>query len=85
MGMTRGAGVTESGATGHNQGCCTLHELPWRWHGGAGYPRIAGLNAIYLAKPLKDYCTGKRNNPVMVPMATNLTEDEISAKKFTVP
>jgi len=45
----------------------------------AGYPRIAGMDAGYLAKQLKDYRAGTRNNPVMMPMAKNLADEEISA------
>ena len=44
-----------------------------------GYPRIAGLDAGYMAKQLADFRSGSRNNPIMMSMAAGLTEEEIAA------
>lgn len=41
-----------------------------------GFPRLAGLNAIYLLKQLNDFANGTRNNPVMTPIAIALSTDE---------
>ncbi len=43
------------------------------------YPRIAGLSADYLAKQLRDFRAGTRNNPLMRPMASRLSDAEIAA------
>jgi thiosulfate dehydrogenase len=57
----------------------TCHGSDGAGVAAAGYPRIAGLDAAYLAKQLGDFRDSRRNHPVMRPMAKNLTEDEISA------
>jgi cytochrome c553 len=41
-------------------------------------PNLAGQNAAYLVKALKDYRSGKRENEVMSMMAKNLSDDDIS-------
>jgi cytochrome c553 len=53
-------------------------------HGEAGnkpmmpeYPKLAGQPADYLAKALRDYKSGKRKNPLMAPMAQNLSKKDI--------
>ena len=39
----------------------------------AEFPRIAGQHYDYLLKALKDYKSGARKNPIMAPMAANLS------------
>ncbi|MGH8129981.1 MAG: c-type cytochrome [Steroidobacteraceae bacterium] len=50
---------------------------------GAGtldeYPNIGGQHADYLAQALNDYRLGKRKNPVMSPLAQQLTREDIEA------
>lgn len=41
-------------------------------------PNLAGQNAAYLVKALKDYRSGKREHEVMAMMAKNLSDDDIS-------
>jgi cytochrome c553 len=43
----------------------------------AEFPRIAGQHYDYLVQALKDYRAGNRKNPVMAPMAANLTTRDI--------
>lgn len=40
-------------------------------------PTLAAQHEGYLIKALKDYRTGKRNNPIMKGMAASLTEDDV--------
>ena len=40
-------------------------------------PKLAGQNADYLAKALRDYQSGARKNPVMGAMAQTLKPDEV--------
>ncbi len=40
-------------------------------------PKLAGQNADYLAKALRDYKSGARKNPVMGAMASGLTAQDI--------
>ena len=43
----------------------------------AEFPKIAGQHYDYLLKALKDYKSGARKNPIMAPMAANLTQRDI--------
>ena len=53
-------------------------------HGPAGvsvnpmWPNLAGQKDMYLAKQMKDFRDGKRNDPVMAPMAKALSDDDIA-------
>ena len=54
-------------------------------HGPAGgtidpaYPILAGQTSRYLYLELKDFQEGRRSNPLMTPMAADLTRDEMHA------
>lgn len=41
------------------------------------YPILAGQYESYLVKTLADYRAGRRTNPVMAPMAANLSDQDI--------
>jgi cytochrome c553 len=41
------------------------------------YPILAGQHESYLVKALADYRAGRRTNPVMAPMAANLSDQDI--------
>jgi cytochrome c553 len=70
------AGNAESGATKAVvcQAC----------HGANGnsvnpeWPSLAGLGADYIAEQLKNFKEAKRNNPVMMPNAANLSPDDMA-------
>ena len=47
--------------------------------GAAGFPALAGTPAAYLAKQIADFRSGARMNPVMQPIATALSDAEVSA------
>ncbi|MDZ7662423.1 cytochrome c [Thiohalophilus sp.] len=73
------AGDIESGKRlamqGNNQGataCVACHGANSEGNASAGFPRLAGLNADYLAKQLRDYRKGSRTNPTMNPIAAAL-------------
>ncbi len=59
--------------------CMTCHGPDGGGMAPTAYPRIAGLDAAYMAKQLADFRAGTRGNPIMMPMAKNLTEEEIAA------
>src|SRR5580704_209121 len=42
------------------------------------WPSLAGLGADYIADQLNNFKTGKRSSPVMMPMAANLTADDMA-------
>jgi len=41
------------------------------------WPRLAGQSAVYVAEQLKLFKTSVRNNPVMMPMASGLSDQDI--------
>ncbi len=41
------------------------------------YPKLAGQPHDYLEKALRDYKSGKRKNPLMAPMAANLSKQDM--------
>ena len=43
------------------------------------YPVLAGQSWRYIYNQLKDFQAGRRNNPIMSPMAKNLTRDQMIA------
>ena len=53
-------------------------------HGAAGisatdmYPNLAGQNAAYIVKQLKDFKSGARTDMMMAPMAANLSDDDMA-------
>lgn len=42
------------------------------------WPNLAGQKDMYLVKQMKDFRDGKRNDPVMAPMAKSLTDEDIA-------
>lgn len=62
---------------GNDQGataCVACHGTNGEGNAAAGFPRLAGLNAEYLAKQLRDYREGSRTNPTMNPIAAALDD-----------
>jgi cytochrome c553 len=42
------------------------------------WPSLAGIGASYIADQLKNFKDGKRANPIMMPMASSLTPDDMA-------
>lgn len=74
-----GAKIASQGTPKGVAPCMTCHGADGGGMAQTAYPRIAGLNAEYMARQLQDFRAGKRSNPVMTPMAVNLTDEEIEA------
>lgn len=65
---------------GNGQGataCIACHGASGEGNAASGFPRLAGLNADYLAKQLHDYQSGTRQNPIMQPFARAMSDTEI--------
>jgi len=56
--------------------CVTCHGADGGGNGAAGWPRMAGMNADYLAKQLDDMASGERDNATMKPIASGLSAEE---------
>ena len=57
--------------------CATCHGADGNTPIMPEYPKLAGQPDDYLEKALRDYKSGKRKNPLMAPMAQNLSKDDI--------
>jgi len=44
----------------------------------AMYPKLAGQNEAYIARQLSHYKSGKRANPIMMPFASTLSEQDMA-------
>lgn len=56
--------------------CQTCHGMDGGGTAAAGFPRLAGLDAAYIEQQLLNFRSGKRNNPIMQPIAQSLTKKE---------
>lgn len=59
--------------------CMSCHGADGFGQPASGFPRLAGLDASYIAKQLHDFKNGTRKNPVMAPFASALTDAEIKS------
>jgi len=59
--------------------CASCHGDHGQGNAAAGFPRLAGLNAAYLQAQLHAFAEGRRQNPVMMPIARALTSAQITA------
>lgn len=75
---------TQGGAQPGATACLACHGADAMGLAPAGFPRLAGLPAGYLAKQLHDFRSGARSNPVMQPLAKALSEEEITAVTATL-
>lgn len=59
--------------------CVMCHGKNGEGNADAGFPRLAGLNAAYMAHELASFADGSRKNDVMGPIAQALSEPERNA------
>lgn len=74
-----GAKIAREGNSKGAAACNACHGANGAGQPAAGFPRLAGLDANYLAKQLRDMKQGLRSNPVMQPVAQALSEADIVA------
>ena len=65
------AGKAKSASCGACHGATGLNPSP-------NFPNLAGQNAAYVAKQLADFKAGNRKDPLMSPMAANLSTQDMS-------
>jgi cytochrome c553 len=70
------AGSAQDGAT--KAAVCTACHGPNGNSTNPEWPKLAGQNAVYIAEQLHLFKTGVRNNPIMKPLAANLSDKDIS-------
>ncbi len=59
--------------------CVACHGMDGAGNAAAGFPRLTGLDATYMAKQIRDFKAGTRVNPIMLPIAKSITEAELLA------
>lgn len=59
--------------------CTSCHGEYGEGNAAAGFPRVGGMNADYLAKQLRDFRSRTRDSAVMGPVATALSDADIGA------
>jgi cytochrome c553 len=59
--------------------CAVCHGADGAGNPVAGFPRLSGQPAAYLAKQLGDFAAGRRANPVMEPIAKALDAKDVAA------
>ncbi len=69
-----GESIANKGGSSGATACTICHSPAGMGNATTGFPRLAGLNAEYLASQLRDYQSGTRSNPVMQPIASALDE-----------
>ena len=78
-GAELGARIAAQGTPDGVAPCTSCHMPDGAGIAAAGFPRIAGMNADYMARQLRDFAGGQRQNPTMMPVAKALTAPEIVA------
>jgi len=82
-GTVQAAGVPEEGqkivmqGDGSGAPCLACHGMDGAGNDAGGFPRLAGLDAEYLVKQIRDYNAGTRVSPIMQPNVDNLSEQQI--------
>ncbi|WP_417224731.1 c-type cytochrome [Amphritea sp.] len=74
-----GKTIVMQGNSSGAMACSICHGANGAGQAQAGFPHLAGLNSAYMQKQLHDFTTAQRHNPIMTPIATALSADEVSA------
>src|SRR3546814_17829055 len=70
----------QGGANPAAMACGTCHGADAMGLAAAGFPRLAGISAGSTRKQLEDFRTGDRRNTVLQPLATALSDAEVTRK-----
>lgn len=73
-----GATIAQKGGGGGVIACMTCHGAQGEGQAAAGFPRLAGQPRAYIEKQLKEFASGKRENPQMAPIAKQLKPEQIA-------
>jgi len=77
-GTAQAAGNAEAGKAKAAQVCAACHGPEGNKPTAPENPILAGQHQDYLAKALKDYKSGKRNNAIMKGFAASLSNQDIA-------
>lgn len=71
--------IQKGGANPAAMPCMSCHGADGKGMAAGGFPRLAGLPEAYIAKQLTDFKAGRRENPLMQPIAQALDDAEMAA------
>ncbi|WP_232845887.1 c-type cytochrome [Aurantimonas marina] len=74
-----GSDIAANGTAGGAPACASCHGQSGEGQPEGPFPRLAGINATYLASQLQDFADGKRQSDIMGSIAQSLTEEEMVA------
>jgi cytochrome c553 len=74
-----GAQIVAQGTASGAIACARCHGFDGQADGSGAFPKLAGQFPQYLAKQLKAYASGTRQNAIMQPIAKGLTDTEIDS------
>jgi cytochrome c553 len=75
-GAARAQGNPEAGKQ-KGAACAACHGIDGNAPDGQAFPDLAGQTARYLYLQMKDFKEGRRKDPLMSPMAANLSRDDM--------
>jgi thiosulfate dehydrogenase len=78
-GASAGEQIALKGSSARAPPCSSCHGPEGQGQSAAGFPRLAGMDAKYLARQVAAFAAGTRANPVMSPIAKMLTSSEASS------
>lgn len=74
-----GAAIAAKGGQNGATACASCHGAKGEGNAAAGFPRLAGLGQAYVQTQLANFASGARQNPIMAPIARQLTDPEKQA------
>ena len=74
-----GEKISKSGNAAGAPACVTCHGASGQGQLATGFPRLAGLNAAYLLRQLQSFHDATRVNPIMAPIARQLSATDRQA------
>lgn len=74
-----GEKIAKSGNAAGAPACVTCHGETGQGQLAAGFPRLAGQNAVYLVRQLQSFHDATRVNPIMAPVAQQLSDADRQA------
>lgn len=72
-----GAAIAQKGGGGAVVACMACHGAKGEGQAASGFPRLAGQPKAYIEKQLKEFASGRRDNPQMAPIAKALKPGQI--------
>jgi cytochrome c553 len=74
-----GAQIVAQGTASGAIACARCHGFDGEADGSGAFPKVAGQSSQYLAKQLRAYASGTRQNALMQPIAKGLKDAEIDS------